>query len=75
MPAWLLATKLPGFNRRKQMKKQQRRDPAMVAADFRDQLIKIIDAALSDGAKNYFLVEALDAQIVRLRMAAASRPW
>jgi hypothetical protein len=56
------------------MKTQQRRDPAMVAAGFRDHLIKLVDDALGEGAKNYFLVEALDAQIVRLRMAAANKP-
>jgi hypothetical protein len=76
MPAWLLATPLPGFwKRKRKMKTQQRRDAAMVAADFRDQLVKLVDEALADHAKNYFLVEALDAQIVRLRMQAASRPW
>ena len=76
LPAWLLAPPLPVFWKRKhKMKTQQRRNSATVAKDFQSRLIEQIDAAVSDGAKSYFLVEILDAQITRLRMAAASRSW
>ena len=54
---------------------KQRRDPATVSADFQSDLIKLIDVALANHARGYFIIEVLDQQITRLRMAAASRPW
>jgi hypothetical protein len=56
-------------------KKKQRPDPATVAANFRGKLTQLVDLALGDGAKSYFLIEALDAQLTRLRMQEAARPW
>ena len=53
---------------------KQRIDPATVSADFQSDLIKLIDVALANHARGHFLVEALDQQITRLRMAAATRP-
>ena len=69
-PAWLLAP-LPSFWKRK---KQMKRDPQQVVTDFRDHLIRSLDQALADHAKDYALIEILDSQIQRLRMVAASRP-
>jgi hypothetical protein len=75
MPAWLLATPLPGFWKRKQkMKTQQRLDPAQVAAAFQADLIRLIDVARSDGAWLYALDDVLESQLTRLRMAAANKP-
>jgi hypothetical protein len=50
-------------------------DPApLTAGDFRDQLIRLINQAQGDGVKYYLLVDALEAQVVRLNMGAVSRP-
>ena len=56
-------------------KNTPRRDPATVAADFRDQLVGLLDQALADHAKVYALADMLEAQLVRLRMREAARPW
>jgi hypothetical protein len=57
-------------------KNKERLDPAQVAAGFRDQLAQLVEQAQGDGATFHALVDALDAQIVRLRMHdAATRPW
>ena len=43
---------------------------------FDNQLAQLVEQAQGDGATFHALVDALDAQIVRLRMHdAATRPW
>jgi hypothetical protein len=57
-------------------KDKKRSDPAQVAGYFRDQLAQLVDKAQGDGANFRALVDALDAQVVRLRMHdATTRPW
>jgi hypothetical protein len=57
-------------------KDKKRPDPAQVAAHFRDQLAQLVDQAQGDGATFHALVDALEAQVVRLRMNdAVTRPW
>ena len=55
---------------------KSRLDPATVAGAFRDQLAQLVDQAQGDGANFHALVDALEVQVVRLRMHdAVTRPW
>jgi hypothetical protein len=62
------------FSRKKPAEPALRPNPATVAAVFRSALVELVDEALRNHVRDFMLVEALDAQIARLRMAAASRP-
>jgi hypothetical protein len=53
----------------------QRRNPAQVTIDFQVALVKLVDGALGEHAKPYLLIDVLEAQLVRLRLHDAARPW
>jgi hypothetical protein len=52
-----------------------RRDPALAAVAFRDQLIRLIDEAQAH-VSFHVLVDTIEGQLTRVRMNnAANRPW
>ena len=53
----------------------KRPDPALAAVAFRDQLIRLITEAEANHVRFHVLVDTLEAQVTRLRINAASRPW
>jgi hypothetical protein len=56
-------------------KDKPRRDAATVNADYRGRLTQLVDLALGDYVKPHLLQDMLEAQLTRLRMYEASKPW
>ena len=51
-------------------------DPQQVADHFVKDLVELVDQAQRDGARVYQLLDALEGQLKRLNMnAATARPW
>jgi hypothetical protein len=52
-----------------------RRDPALAAADFRDELIRLIDQAQAH-VSFHLMVDMIEQQLTRLRThRAVTQPW